>query len=205
MLNISFSQPVAWASSPPPEPAPVAPVSAIAPTRGLSRESQSNLGTTDDSRSPAVRDPQRKSAETPGLELQAAPLLPHKKAQDSQRAGGVPGEPDAAEQSEREAAEKAAQRPPLQEVLASVWKASAAVIDVVLGRETAELAAVADTANSQSPGATTQLEPTAVFGQTPVEVDLSSDREQGEPVVYTEQGTSSWAALETGSLVSRKV
>ena len=84
------------------------------------------------------------------------------------------------------------------------------MIDVVLGREAAASAAAAGEANNQAPAAMSQLGSTAARNEKDVEADLlpdpnSPDREQGEPVAYTEQGTSTWAALETGSLVNRKV
>lgn len=181
----------------------MAPVSAVTPASGRSREGQSNLGARDDSHPPTGRESQRKGAEKSGPEFQAAPLLPNKRAQDGQRAAGSPEVPDAVEQQEREAAERTAQKPPLQEVLTSVWKASAAVVDVVLGREIATSAA--SETSVQTAVAMPQLGSTSVSSEKHVEADFSADREQGEPVAYTEQGTSTWAALETGSLVNRKV
>src|SRR5690606_32929536 len=89
MLNISFSQPVAWASSPPPEVPQVAPVGAVTPVSGRPREGQSNLGARGDAQ-PQTTPESHGKGEKSGAELQAAPLLPNKRVQDGQRSAGSP-------------------------------------------------------------------------------------------------------------------
>lgn len=141
---------------------------------------------------------------------QAAPLLPRGRADD---AGASPARDREAraeqrKEDEKKALEQAAQKLQLQEVLSNVWKASAAVVDVVLGREAASVAAAqaADAAlpplASASP-ANDQVLATAEVAQV---ADLSAAvRRDEEPLMYTEQGTSSWAPLESGSLFNQRV
>jgi hypothetical protein len=96
----------------------------------------------------------------------------------------------------------AEQKQKLLEVLSTVWKASAAVVDVALGRErkldaasetgaVAGVSRVAESDRAQQPG-----QAGGVAGQGVSE---------GEPVAYTEQGESAKVPLEQGKFVDQTV
>jgi hypothetical protein len=115
---------------------------------------------------------------------------------------------------DKKAREKAEQQIKLQEVLATVWKASAAVVDVVLGRDAAEAAAAA--AEGKVDGVSSSAQVAAVGGApasvddpwaTPEQADLlpSAWRREQDPEAYTEQGVGSWSPRETGLLISHRV
>jgi hypothetical protein len=114
-------------------------------------------------------------------------------------------------EEEKKAQEQAEQKLQLQEVLATVWKASAAVVDVVLGREGPGTAAAESVAAAQPAGAVgVPGAPASVAAETDVIVGVaepmpSGARRDQEPWMYTEQGTGSWEPLETGSLISQRV
>jgi hypothetical protein len=139
MLNISTSNAVSW---PTPQSTAVPAVSSVAPvqaTQGAGRDAQAGLGAGQDRSASARR--QGKEEQAPN----GAPLLPRGSGEGAALLGSRSREADVAA---REAAEEAAvemaeqqanakeeihQR--LQEVLSSVWQASAAVVDRALGRE----------------------------------------------------------------------
>jgi 2-hydroxychromene-2-carboxylate isomerase len=116
-------------------------------------------------------------------------------------------------EDDKKAQEQAAQKLQLQEVLSNVWKASAAVVDVVLRREAASVASAqgADGAAlaplAGTPSVNDQVITAEEADQLPANViglPVAARRDE-EPLMYTEQGTSSWAPLESGSLLSRRV
>lgn len=224
MIHFVTTQPMHWSPPPAPVVAPVSVVTGITPTQATSRDTRSGQQPSprDNGQTPTlptVRGRATPDAESPAPAPSAAPLLPRGSAQpDGENASaGLAEALDKAERKDAEAKaqEKAAQRPPLQDMLTSVWEASAAVVEVALGGETAQTtgtpavrsepagraagvaAPVASRSNTVSPDARTT-------GEAPAP-QVSDLRAGQDPVVYTEQGTSSWAPLETGSIVSRRV
>jgi hypothetical protein len=223
MISFTTSQPVHWPPAASPVVAPVASVSAVTPTQATSRDTQTGTNTGGrDGQAQATRPASGgKIADEPAAN--AVPLLPRKQAEGGSE-NAPPSQADAAEKAERleaevQAQEKAAQKPPLQDVLSSVWKASAAVVDVVLRREQqSQAVAAADGATGVGPSGaiapvasdtgTSPATGTAVSAAVPnnaAPTQLGEGRSGQEPVAYTEQGTSSWAPLEAGSLISRRV
>jgi tryptophan 2,3-dioxygenase len=102
-------------------------------------------------------------------------------------------------------AERSAQR---QELLVNVWKASAAVVDQVLGREDAT--AINPAAESQATAARQLLEqPALPWPVMPPEALASVARVSfplpADVVAYDQRGHSSLAPLEPGALISRRV
>ena len=144
--------------------------------------------------------------------LEAAPLLP--RPQPDGRQGQQDADAQKAEEQKQQQSEEAARKLQLQDVIVSAWKASAAVVDVVLGRET-----VAPVAGADSAEAVTGAEKTMATSSERVAVEqatarreaesaqenLSDSAEGREVVAYDAQGHSSLAPLEAGSLVSRHV
>ena len=201
MLNISTSQPVSWSTAPaPPAMAQVGSVPSVGAVQSSARESQPDSGRSGQG-SPrgAAAVVSRTSGDSRSNPVQAAPLLPREHTEESpstpaSQADEARQRTEQLKEEDQKAREKAEQKLQLQEVLASVWKASAAVVDVVLGRESeAKAASEFAAANDVLPA------DAAVSG-----VDPTLRRDQ-EPVAYTVQGVSSWAPLEAGQLVNQRV
>lgn len=213
MLSISISQPVVWSPAPGPSVAAVSAAAPVAPVQATARDAQSGAGQSGResaaqgqaaraANGSSERNADNDKASRKGLD--AAPLLPRPQPDGQQRQQDADAE-KRAEQKEQQAEDTAARKLQLQDVIASAWKASAAVVDVVLGREpvSAEI----------EPGATVEAAPTAsvqaAAAQNPTAratddalLDLTEGR---EVVAYDAQGNSSLAPLEAGSLVSRHV
>lgn len=212
MLNFTTSQPVSWPTA---SPLPVAPVQAV-PAAGAAqpsaRDPQADSGRGGHGSRPGLSTHQR-----PGQDASAgapvaehAPLLPRER-KEGDRPSAADELADArlkAEQrkeAEQNARDQAEQKLQLQEVLATVWKASAAVVEVVLGRE--PTAANGLDADGAAPTSAAALSGEAAKPVEPAALDPlpAALRREQEPVAYTEQGTSSWAPLEAGSLISHRV
>ena len=221
MISFTTSQPVHWPPAASPVVAPVAIVSAVQPTQALSRDTQTGTNTGGrDGQAQATRVASGGKDAAESTAPPTAPLLPREQAEGN-RESAPASQAEAAEKAERLAAEaqaqeKAAQKLPLQDVLTSVWKASAAVVDVVLGREQQLQVAESSTGVGLSAAITpvaTDTGPAQVTGTAgPTSVSNNAASTQAgegrpgqEPVAYTEQGASSWAPLEAGSLISRRV
>ncbi len=210
MLNISTSQPVSWPTAAPVTVAPVPAVASVGAAQPSARDPQADSGRGGQGARSGVPSPVRGDQE-PGAGVstaQPAPILPNG-PKDSERTSPADNLADArlrAEQRQEEeqrAREQAEQKPQLQEVLASVWKASAAVVDVVLGREQA-----ADAVDAAAASGAPNQRPVAndAQGDLPgIDAVPAALRREQEPVAYTEQGASTWQSLETGSLLSRRV
>jgi hypothetical protein len=212
MLSITTSQPMSWPTAPPAPVAPVQAVPGVGAAQRSSRDPQADSGRSGqgsrNGSSATARSGQESAAGAPTA--QPAPILPGER-KDADRHSPADDLADAklrAEQrqeEEQKVREQAEQKLQLQEVLATVWKASAAVVDVVLGRE--QVAPSASQAEGATPASTPVLRApdgaqADLPGMEPVPAGL---RREQEPVAYTEQGVSSWAPLEAGSLINRRV
>ena len=168
MLNINTSQPVSWSTAPPPSAVPVAAVPAVGAVQAAARDGQSDPsgrhGQGQGRSQAGLGDGLGRSAERGSRGLQAAPLLPREKSGRDESGSPAAQAEEARVQAERleeeeqQAREQAERKLQLQEVLASVWKASAAVVDVVLGRESEPASAgeVAGVAASKEIAATSR-------------------------------------------------
>lgn len=214
MINITQPNPVVWSPPANGAAAPVAAVTAIRPLQESARTGQQGAerelpGQRAD-RGAADRDARRTARETgtDGVRSGAG------------RATGERGElPDAvarreAEQAARQqAADQATEetrRAQRQELLTNVWKASAAVVDRVLGREEgAAVNAAAAGASTAAPGrqpAEQLTLPWPVMPQDPGQAQGRRDFPATQDVVaYDERGNSNLAPLEAGALLSRRV
>jgi hypothetical protein len=200
MLNISSTQPVIWPSAPASGVTPVTAVTAVTPVQSSARDAQTGLGQGRDQPVPvslrrggAQPAEARRDPNTP----EAAPLLP-RESPDSPDGQASPEAIEA--KAEAQAEEKALKRQ-LQDVLSDVWKASAAVVDVVLGRD----AAAADAAGPGTTSAGDSTRSTAVPAANDAVQDPAVARLPQDVMAYDAQGNSSWAPLEAGSLLSRRV
>ncbi|QCB46842.1 hypothetical protein [Hydrogenophaga sp. PAMC20947] len=224
MLSVTTSQPVHWPLSPSPAVSPVTPVGAVAPVQSQTRDQASGFGSGREGRAGTAPDtPQDRRASTDKVmpQAMAAPILPREQPEGGQR-GETSSVADAAlaqkqaREAQVQAEEKAAQQPQLQEVLSTVWKASAAVVDAILGRDAgvgnvsqgASLdAAVALPGSSRA--VTAEGAPVVTRSQTPQPAADApaplADRIASEPVTYNDQGASVWGAIETGTRLNQTV
>lgn len=223
MLNISSSQPLSWPSASPMPAVQVHPVPAVGAAQP-SRDAQTDSGRQGQKPQGTQALPNRTSSEPAAgaPSAQPAPLLPrgHGDTESPTVADKAAEELAQTEQrleDEQKAREKAEQKVQLKEVLASVWKASAAVVDVVLGKDGAEaVSAVSETARANAVQAVSGTDVATPARDLPKGSDAQADlpgiepipaalRRELEPVAYTEQGASSWAPVEAGSLISQRV
>lgn len=221
MLNISSFQPVSWPSAPASGTAPVSATPAVAPVKSALRDAQAGLGQGQEQARAWPGSARRHHAETRPERgtPEAAPLLPRESADPMQ--GQAVDEPTEAqveterEKAVRQAEEKALQQQ-LQDVLSNVWKASAAVVDVALGRPDtpgAETTAANDQAAVAAERAGVGIAaagvgaPPSASGQATHEAapEVALARSAQDAVAYDAQGHSNPAPLEAGSLLSHRV
>ncbi len=238
MINISSASPVSWPTPPSTAVAPVSPATPVKPVQAGGRDAQTDMEARRDARQPkagAPREPEAPATDAP-------PLLPRESDGGPAGVSSAQARQDAATQraealkkaeADKAGHKKAMER--LQDVLSSMWAASAAVVDQALGRtsERSELpgnqsdtapdlsAVAASTISrrlppSQTPaGQTTEApdQPVAegmpwpvmprAADETPA-ADLP-DVPGGEVIAYDENGNSSLAPLEAGTLLSERV
>ena len=229
MINISTTSPVSWPAPPSTAVAPVSATAAIKPVQSGGREAQTDV----ESRRETGRKPEADD-ETGAV----APSLPRSSASQAGDQAAVRARQDAAAQRAEQAlkkaeADQAGHRKAmdrLQEVLSSMWAASAAVVDQALGvdpkgdalpgnqSDTApDLSAVAASTMSRRllPGAKTADAPEQAAasnmpwpvmpqGAEEAVADVAPEVPGGEVIAYDENGQSSLAPLETGTLLSEK-
>lgn len=216
MLSISSSPAVGWPSAPGPAIAPVSAATPVAPVQASARDGQTGSGAF--GRDTASARPGE--AET----AKAAPLLPRPQSDQGQRQGAESPAAQEADKAEAEREQQALQaqeqasKQRLQDVIANVWKASAAVVDMALGREAANASLAGAAPGAAAVGAAPPLPalasvaaPVAPLVLAPVaatpgaEADLEALKAQQDVLAYDAQGHSSLAPLEAGTLVSRRV
>lgn len=218
MLNISSTQPVIWPSAPASGIAPVSATTPVSPVQASSRDTQASLGQRQERPVPdSVRrssaQPTEGSAESGASD--AAPILPRESPDSPDgQASPEPTEAQAERQTAEAQAEEKALQQQLKDVLSNVWKASAAVVEVVLGRDDAEVAGKADAAAVERAVAAAAPTAHAAVVAMPGASALAANDAVVEPVAarpaqdvvaYDAHGNSSWAPLEAGSLLSRRV
>lgn len=215
MINIAQSSPVVWSPPASGATAPVTPVAAVRPLQESARDGQPGTGTSAERDTRAARADRR-------TEAREADRQAHEAVNDGKRrvtgsTGTEPGKvddapvrqeaKDNAKQLAEEQAADEARRAQRQELLTNVWKASAAVVNRVLGRD--EVSAVNPAAESQALAALPPLEqlpwpvmpPEAGSPQAP-----TADFPAPEDVVaYDERGNGNTAPVEAGMLISERV
>ena len=230
MINIASIPPASWpTSSTAVAVAPVSAVTAVSPSSRLGQDESSASGSGSGSgrQAPLAKDPQTgkgasrdASVEVSHSAPKAAPLLPEKtKAGESTSVAQAVENAKKAEQAaqDAEAAEeqRVTQREKLLEVLSTVWKASAAVVDNALGRGDRAAAQIGeigvDAAPVVVPAAVRTSQGTLDGSSGPVPPELAQADgsapafvQTEPPVAYTERGESQWGTLELGQLVSKR-
>ena len=214
MINFSTQLPAVWTPPAAQAPLAVAAVAAIRPLQESGRNGQS--GAEPEAQPP--RQGRRRS------EPESAPILPRKSGQEDGAAGASRSataqaqrlaQADAEQRTEQEVAQQAAEaarREQMQSVLTNVWKASAAVVDRVLGRDDAAPGAVpvSGAAAGSAERAPVRAQPAEQLSLPwpvqPQELVLpAAMNDDRVPVAYDERGNSSLAPLEPGALISRRV
>lgn len=224
MLSISISQPVDWSPAPAPAVAAVSSAAAVTPVQASARDSRT--GTGQSGREPAeqsqsarqagaaAKDRSAEADKTSRRGLEAAPLLPRPQPEGGQGQQSAEAEAEKLEEQKQQQAEEAARKLQLQDVIVSAWKASAAVVDVMLGRETvASVSQAGGQPGDASPAAAGDGAGLMVVAAPMASSAAESDSEaipaelveEREVVAYDAQGHSSLAALEAGSLISHHV
>ena len=187
--------------------APVSAATAVSPAQRSSGDGNAGLnsgrrGQTQNGGAPA--------ADAPEASSEAAPLLPRERT-DGGREQASAETADAAAQAEQreraqDKAEDKAAKLKLQEVLANVWKASAAVVDAVLGRNAdGVISAQSDDPARSSPDPSLVAAAQLLPGEVPQADSVTDLRDTQDVVAYDERGASSLAPLESGSLVNQRV
>lgn len=213
MLSINSGPPVAWPTAAPVTVAPVTAVTAVTPAQRSSGDGNAGLdsGRRGQTSGP---EPAAAAADVP----EAAPLLPRERTDGGREQASAETADAAAKAEQREKAlakaeEKAEEKPAelkLQDVLANVWKASAAVVDAVLGRDATGVVS----AQGGNPARSAADPSLVVAAQRPhgeaspigdAADPLVDPRNAQDVVAYDERGAGSLALLETGSLVNQRV
>lgn len=212
MINIAQSNPVVWSPPVSGATAPVTPVAAVRPLQENARDGQPGTGAERDAR--AARADRRTEARE--ADRQTREAISHddrrttgRTGTESSKATDAPARQEA-EDAKQLAAEQAAdeaRRAQRQELLTNVWKASAAVVNRVLGRD--EAATAINPAAESSPADLQPLEPLP-WPVMPQEASSpltpTADFPAPEDVVaYDERGNGNTAPVETGMLVSERV
>ena len=214
MINIAQPNPAAWS---PPAPGAIAPVTAVAAIRPLqesARNGQSGAGR--EQGTPAARADRQTDAREAARQSRDAVgdggrSTPGRTGAPNREAGDMLLRREAEHNAKQLAAEQAAEearRVQRQELLTNVWKASAAVVDSVFGRNDAT--AVKPAAESGALSGSQPVEqlalPWPVMPQAARSPGARSDFPSPQDVVaYDERGKSNLAPLETGILINRRV
>ena len=214
MINIAQPNPTAWSPLPTGAVAPVAAVAAIRPLQESARNGQPGAGREQGA------PPQRNDGRAEAREsLRAAREAAREGGLAGARRGGTarddPGDILTRQENEQKAKQLAleqaaeeSRRAQRQELLSNVWKASAAVVDRVLGRdESSSVTPVAASPEVRGRQPVEQLSlPWPVMQQDSRSEFARADFPAVQEVVaYDERGNSSLAPLEAGLLLSRRV
>lgn len=214
MINIAQPNPLAWPQAVSGATAPVAAVAAIRPLQETARNGQP--GANPERESSGARTERRadtREGARPARDAGADDLRRSAATTERGEAGDVLARREAEQVARQRASEQAAEearRAQRQELLTNVWKASAAVVDRVLGRDDAAgvhavSASAAAPAPGRQPGEQLAL-PWPVMPQDALSGHSRSEYPAPQDVLaYDERGNSNLATLEAGVLLSRRV
>lgn len=221
MLSITTSPPAAWSPAPATAIAPVSAATPVAPVQATARDAQTGSGTAGGGNNANLREAGggQRAREREDRRPEAAPLLPRPSPEDGRQ--GRQSTAAEAEQAEAEReqqiqeAQEQARQQRLQDVIANVWKASAAVVDRALGLDSEDGRAVSAAAAADAAPPVAATAATAVPVVPPVapmmgaandpQIEIEALKAGQDVVAYDAQGNSSLAPLETGTLLDRRV
>lgn len=209
MLSINSNPSVPWPVTTGQAVTPVQPVSAPAARQGSTNDSRQQA---DDGRGAALPSASVKvsgTAREKSAEHQAAPLLPRERPPEEQQSAQSEVDEAKAEKAERQQ-EAERQRPPPQQLLSTVWKASAAVVDQALGKTEVASSALDEPSAAAESGAMVVVATAGrmVTGQQdtaepPTGATQAADAQ--EVVAYDERGNGETAPVELGVIISERV
>ena len=209
MLSINSNPSVPWPVTTGQTVAPVQPVTAPAAKQGSTSDSRQQAGDGRGAALPSASVKVSTTAREKSAEPQAAPLLPRERPPEDQQSAQNEVDEAKAEEAERQQ-EAERQRPQPQQLLSTIWKASAAVVDQALGESESASSPVGEPPALAESGAmvvvatagrlvTGQQDPTEVQAGTTPAVDGQ------EVVAYDERGNGETAPVELGAIISEKV
>lgn len=220
MLSISTTPPAAWSPAPGPAVVPVTAAVPVAPVQATARDAQTGAGTpwggsSADPRAAAGARPREVRTEERPAGAEAAPLLPRPSKDDGrgnpQSKATDTDETEAEREQQVREAQEQARKQRLQDVIANVWKASAAVVDRALGIEPGEAEAAGGVTGASGAREDVPLRrpvvpptPEREAANDPLR-DLESIKASQDVVAYDAQGHSSLAPLESGTLLNRRI
>ena len=216
MINIAQPNSIAW---PPPASGAVAPVAAVAAIRPLQESARNGQpGAGREQGAPAAHTDARAAGRDSSRQArdagrEAAGGTNGRVATAGEESGDLLTRREAEQKTKQLALEQAAEearRAQRLELLAHVWKASAAVVDRVLGQgESAALNAVSASSASAAPGRQPIEQLSLPWPVMPQDSRPARSRSEfpapQDVVAYDERGHSNLASLETGVLISRRV
>lgn len=224
MLSITTSPPAAWSPAPATAIAPVSAATPVAPVQATARDAQTGSGTAGGGNTANLREGSagERAREREDRRPEAAPLLPRPSPEDGRQGRQSPAAEAEQAEAEREQqiqeAQEQARQQRLQDVIANVWKASAAVVDRALGLDSEDGRAVSATAAAAAADAAQPVAATAATAVpvvSPVapmagaandpQIEIEALKAGQDVVAYDAQGNSSLAPLETGTLLDRRV
>lgn len=221
MLSITTSPPAAWSPAPVTAIAPVSAATPVAPVQATARDAQTGSGTAGGGNTANLREGSagQRAREREDRRPEAAPLLPRPSPEDGRQ--GRQSTAAEAEQAEAEReqqvqeAQEQARQQRLQDVIANVWKASAAVVDRALGLDSEDGRAVSAAAAADAAQPVAATAATAVPVVAPVapmmgaandpQIEIEALKAGQDVVAYDAQGNSSLEPLEAGTLLDRRV
>lgn len=221
MLSITTSPPAAWSPAPATAIAPVSAATPVAPVQATARDAQTGSGTAGGGNTANLREGSagERAREREDRRPEAAPLLPRPSPEDGRQGRQSPAAEAEQAEAEREQqiqeAQEQARQQRLQDVIANVWKASAAVVDRALGLDSEDGRAVSAAAAADAAQPVAATAATAVSVVSPVapmagaandpQIEIEALKAGQDVVAYDAQGNSSLAPLETGTLLDRRV
>ncbi len=221
MLSITTSPPAAWSPAPATVIAPVSAATPVAPVQATARDAQTGSGTAGGGNTANLREGSagERAREREDRRPEAAPLLPRPSPEDGRQGRQSPAAEAEQAEAEREQqiqeAQEQARQQRLQDVIANVWKASAAVVDRALGLDSEDGRAVSAAAAADAAQPVAATAATAVSVVSPVapmagaandpQIEIEALKAGQDVVAYDAQGNSSLAPLETGTLLDRRV
>lgn len=215
MINIAQTTPALWS---PPVSGAVAPVAAVSAVRPLQEGARHNQQGTDRESGAAQARPDRRAEAREGTRPGRNSETPSEGMRTSAgRADASKGEAsevrlrrEAEQNAKQLAAEQAAEeerRAQRQDLLTNVWKASAAVVERVLGRDEVSAVQAAAPSEATSDGTPPVGQLALPWPVMPQEARLPNAAFPApeEVVAYDERGNGNLAPIETGMLVNERV
>lgn len=209
MLSINTNPSTPWPVTTGQTVQPIQPVTAPSAKQGSSNGSRQQADDGKGTALPSASVKVSTTAREKSAEPQAAPLLPRERPPEDQDRAQNEVDDAKAEEAERQR-ETERQRPQPQQLLSTIWKASAAVVDQALGEPQAATSSVEETqAAAESSGvvvvATAGRMVTGQQDNAEAPTGATQAADAQEVVAYDERGNGETAPVELGAIISERV